>query len=211
MTIRTPCIFASVYIVFHASVLCRHKSNGMPAWSIPALHKRECEVFNYLGIWEDRSICKAGSVAWPTSELQLIRAVAHTVQNNHKIRVVSIYSHSLSKLVCVENEGLIISTQNYDSVIQVNRKAMTITVQGGTLMRDVIEVAAKHGLALPAMPYITGVSAAGVISTGAHGSSLAGKGSGVYEYVVGMRIVVPASPSQGYAKIITLTEADADL
>ncbi|XP_059076534.1 L-gulonolactone oxidase 3-like [Cryptomeria japonica] len=170
-----------------------------------------CEIFNYQGIWEDRSICKATNVAWPTSEPQLLRAVAHAVQTNQKIKVVSRHAHSLSKLVCVDSEGLIISTQNYDSVIEVNRKAMTITVQSGTMMSDVIEAAAKQGLALPAMTYISGVSAAGVISTGAHGSSFAGKGSGVYEYVVGMRIVVPGSPFDGYAKIITLTEADEDL
>ncbi|GLJ25483.1 hypothetical protein SUGI_0487880 [Cryptomeria japonica] len=179
----------------------------------PSLQCRSdgCEIFNYQGIWEDRSICKATSIAWPTSEPQLLRAVAHAVHNNHKIRVVNRHSHSLSMLVCVERGGLIISTQNYDSVIEVNRKAMTITVQAGTMMSDVIEAAAKHGLALPAMTYITGISVAGVISTGAHGGGLAGKGSGVYEYVVGMRIVVPASPSEGYAKIITLTEADEDL
>ncbi|GLJ25468.1 hypothetical protein SUGI_0487600 [Cryptomeria japonica] len=170
-----------------------------------------CQIFNYMGLWEDRSICKAASVAWPTSEPQLLRAVAHSVQNKQKIRVMSRHSHSISKLVCVESKGLIISTQNYNSVIGVNRRAMTITVQAGTLMRDVMEAAAKHGLALPAMTYISSVSAAGVISTGAHGSGLTEKGSGVYEYVVGMRIVVPASPSQGYAKIITFTEADEDL
>ncbi|GLJ25476.1 hypothetical protein SUGI_0487790 [Cryptomeria japonica] len=32
----------------------------------------ECEIFNYHDIWENHSICKAGSVAWPTSEPQPI-------------------------------------------------------------------------------------------------------------------------------------------
>ncbi|GLJ25478.1 hypothetical protein SUGI_0487820 [Cryptomeria japonica] len=211
LMIRTLSILLA-FVVYVTLVLCTDaKVKACPPPPSLQCRSDECEIFNYLGIWEDRSICKAGSVAWPTSEPQLLRAVAHAVQNNQKIRVVSRHAHSISKLVCVDSEGLIISTQNYDSVIEVNSEAMTITVQAGALMRDVIEAAAKHGLALPAMPYISGVSAAGVISTGAHGSSFAGKGSGVYEYVVGMRIVVPASPSEGYAKIITLTEADKDL
>ncbi|XP_057845590.2 L-gulonolactone oxidase 2 [Cryptomeria japonica] len=88
---------------------------------------------------------------------------------------------------------------------------MTITVQSGAMMKDVVEEAAKEGLALPAMIYWNGVLAAGVVSTGAHGSGLSGRGSGVYEYVVGMKLVVPAPPSQGYAKLITLSGSDPDL
>ncbi|GLJ25484.1 hypothetical protein SUGI_0487890 [Cryptomeria japonica] len=211
MMIRTLSIFL-LFIFNFPPVFCT-EAKVKACLPPPSLQctSNGCEIFNYQGKWEDRSICKATSVAWPTSEPQLLRAVAHAVHNNHTIRVVSRHSHSLSMLVCVERDGLIISTQNYDSVIEVNRKAMTITVQAGTMMSDVIEAAAKHGLSLPAMTYISTVSAAGVVSTGAHGSSFAGKGSGVYEYVVGMRIVVPASPSEGCAKIITLTEADEDL
>lgn len=179
------------------SVQC--KSNG-----------KECEIFNYQGIWEDRSICRAAEAASPKTEAEILHAVARAVENKQKIKVVSTLAHSISKLVCVGDHGLIISTENYASVIGINKTAMTITVQGGAMMRDVIEEAAKEGLALPAMIYWNGVSAAGVVSTGAHGSGLMGRGSGVYEYVVGMRMVVPASPSEGYAKLITLTEADHD-
>lgn len=133
------------------------------------------------------------------------------MKKKQKIKVVSTLAHSLSKLVCVGDHGLIISTENYASVIGVNKGAMTITVQGGAMMRDVMEEAAKEGLALPAMIYWNGVSAAGVVSTGAHGSGLVGRGSGVYEYVVGMRLVVPASPSEGYSKVMSLsTETDED-
>ncbi|XP_057848390.2 probable L-gulonolactone oxidase 4 [Cryptomeria japonica] len=170
-----------------------------------------CDVFNYQGVWDDRGICKAQNSAWPTSEAELVQAVANAVKNKQRIKVVSKLSHSEPKLVCVGSEGLIISTQNYASVIEVNKTAMTIRVQAGALMSDVLEAAAKEGLALNAMIYWSGVSAAGVISTGAHDSGLVGKGSGVYEYVVAMRLVVPASPSQGYAKVISLTEADEEL
>nr|AKH04265.1 putative FAD/FMN-containing dehydrogenas [Taxus baccata] len=174
-------------------------------------HGKTCRIYNFQGYWEDRKDCEAGYAAWPKSEAEVVHAVAAAVKIKQKIRVVSGLAHALPKLVCPGREGLIINTQNYASVFPVNKTAMTITVQGGTMMRDVMEEAANQGFAVPAMIYWNGVSAAGVISTGAHGSGLAGKGSGVYEYVVSMRLVVPASPSEGYAKVITLTEEDEDM
>ncbi|XP_057845592.2 L-gulonolactone oxidase 2 isoform X2 [Cryptomeria japonica] len=176
--------------------------------SVVSNFSHECQIFSHLGSWDDRGSCEAANAAWPKSESELIQTVAHAVKNNQKIRVVGWLSHSISKLACVGKQGLVISTQNYNSVIAINKTAMTITVQSGAMMNDVIEAAAKEGLALPAMIYFTGVSAAGIISTGAHGSSLSGRGSGVYEYVVGMKLVVPAPPSQGYAKLITLGDSD---
>ncbi|KAH9323142.1 hypothetical protein KI387_017781, partial [Taxus chinensis] len=170
-----------------------------------------CKIFNSQGYWEDRHNCEAAYAALPRSEAELVHAVAVAVKRQQKIRVVSRMAHALPRLVCPGRQGLIINTQNYDSVIAIDKTAMTITVQAGIMMRDVMEEAAKHGLAVPAMIYWDGVSAAGVISTGAHGSGLVGKGSGVYEYVVSMRLVVPATPSEGYAKVITLTEADEDM
>eukprot|EP01018_Ginkgo_biloba_P015420 Gb_11230 [translate_table: standard] len=171
---------------------------------------RGCEIFNYQGIWEGQSICKAAKAVFPKTERELVNAVAGAVKKKQKIKVVSSFSHSLSNLVCMDNEGVIISTRNYDSIIQVDKVAMTITVEGGAMMRDVIDAAAKEGLALPAMIYWDGVSAAGVLGTGAHGSGLIGRGSAVHEYVVGLRMVIPASANHGYAKVITLTPRDQE-
>ncbi|KAH9323428.1 hypothetical protein KI387_018067, partial [Taxus chinensis] len=203
---------SNVFLLFYVSLVLNS------AWGIDAPPSVECRsdgsrcrIFNSQGYWEDRKNCEAAYAALPTSEAELVHAVAVAVKTQEKVRVVSRMAHALPRLVCPGRQGLIINTQNYDSVIAINKTAMTITVQSGIMMRDVMEEAAKHGLAVPAMIYWNGVSAAGVISTGAHGSGLAGKGSGVYEYVVSMRLVVAAPPSEGYAKVITLTEADEDM
>nr|ABK24851.1 unknown [Picea sitchensis] len=168
-----------------------------------------CQIFNYQGIWEDLNICKAGSAVFPKKETELVHAVADAVKRGKKIKVVSSFSHSLPKLVCVgDDEGVIISTRDYDSTIHVDKIAMTISVDAGVMMRNVIDAAAEEGLALPALTYWDGVTAAGVISTGAHGSGIMGRGSAVHEYVVGLRMVVPAPATEGYAKLITITEEE---
>ncbi|KAH9328739.1 hypothetical protein KI387_000847, partial [Taxus chinensis] len=179
----------------------------VPPPSIECSGRSGCHIFNYQGIWDDLGSCEAGTALFPTSESQLVHAVASAVKMGKKMRVVSRFSHSLAKLACVDKEGVIISTGDYDSKIEVNKKEMTITVAAGVMMRDVIDAAAKQGLALPAMTYWDGVSAAGVLSTGAHGSGLLGKGSAVHEHVKALTIVIPTTAARGYARIIRLSKS----
>ena len=122
------------------------------------------------------------------------------------------YSHSVPKLVCPDGEeGLLISTKNLNKILKVDTGSGTMTVQSGVTLQQLIEEAAKAGLALPYSPYWWGVTIGGMLGTGAHGSSLWGKGSAVHDYVVELRIVSPGRPEDGYVRIQTLNETHADL
>ncbi|KAH9330752.1 hypothetical protein KI387_002860, partial [Taxus chinensis] len=81
----------------------------------------------------------------------------------------------------------------------------------GVGLGELVDAVAASGLALVAAPYWEGISLGGLLSTGSHGSSLWGRGGALHEYVVSLPLVVPASPREGYAKVVTLREGDPDL
>ncbi|KAL2336260.1 hypothetical protein Fmac_010706 [Flemingia macrophylla] len=171
-----------------------------------------CTITNSYGIFPDRSICNASQVVYPTTEQELVSVVASATRAKTKMKVATRFSHSIPKLVCPEGQnGLLISTKHLNQVLSIDVKARTMRVQSGVTLQQLINEAAKVGLALPYSPYWWGLTIGGLMGTGAHGSTLWGKGSSVHDYVLELRIVRPSGPQDGYAKVETLNEQDQDL
>nr|AAO42132.1 unknown protein [Arabidopsis thaliana] len=166
-----------------------------------------CTVTNSYGAFPDRSICKAAKVEYPRTEAELVSIVAAATRAGQKMRVVTRYSHSFPKLVCTDGkDGTLISTKFLNHVVTTNPEAKTLTVESGVTLRQLIEEAAKFDLALPYAPYWWGLTVGGMMGTGAHGSSLWGKGSAVHDYVTEIRLVSPGLVSDGYVKVQVLSE-----
>ncbi|XP_058724629.1 L-gulonolactone oxidase 3 [Vicia villosa] len=170
-----------------------------------------CTLQNSYGTWNDRKPCYALNVTYPTTEQQLRLAVAHVVQNNLKAKIVTKFSHTIPSLSCPKqntniNHAFFISTEKYNSGIEIDADNLAVTVDSGVRLRELIDEVEKNGFSLVSVPYWEGVTIGGAVSSGAHGSSWWGKGGGFYEQVLEISVVVPGSKSEGYAKVLRLDE-----
>ncbi|KAJ8550942.1 hypothetical protein K7X08_000312 [Anisodus acutangulus] len=128
------------------------------------------------------------------------------------MKVATRFSHSIPKLVCPDGEdGLLISTKFLNKILRVDQENMTMTVQSGVTLKQLISEAAKAGLVLPYTPYWWGLTIGGLIGTGAHGSTLWGLGSSVHDYIVQLLIITAAEAVNNYAKVRTLENGNPEL
>lgn len=197
MVVMRPFLFLAYLLAAHA----------LPPPSPVRCNDSGCTVSNSYGVWGDRKECVASAVVYPATEEELRLAVAEAVRNQLKIKVVSGSSHTIPKFACpgyTAESSILISTAKLNNAVEVDATAMTVTVDAGVGLRDLIDRVEEAGLSLVASPYWDGVSLGGLISTGAHGSSWWGNGGAVHDHVVGMNLVVAAGPLEGYAKVIEL-------
>ncbi|XP_019183817.1 PREDICTED: probable L-gulonolactone oxidase 6 [Ipomoea nil] len=171
-----------------------------------------CTITNSYGTFPDRGVCRAAKAVYPKTEAELLSIIAGATKQKRKMKAATRYSHSIPKLACPEgDDGLLISTKYLNRTLEVNASSMTMTVESGVSLRQVIEEAAKAGLALPYSPYWWGLTVGGLMGTGSHGSSLWGVGSSVHDHVIHIRIVTPATEKEGYATIRTLKQGNSDI
>ncbi|XP_074589233.1 L-gulonolactone oxidase 3-like [Curcuma longa] len=168
-----------------------------------------CVLSNAYGAWVDRQLCRTGHVVFPTTEEELRVAVSEAHRERLKVKAASGFSHTIPKLACPPPENsVVISTAKYNSRIEVDVANRRVAADAGVGLRELIDKVEAAGLSLVAAPYWEGVSIGGLISTGSHGSSWWGRGGAVHDHVETLSLVVPASATEGHAKVVTLQRGD---
>jgi FAD/FMN-containing dehydrogenase len=107
----------------------------------------------------------------PTTKQELISCITHAAQSNHKICIVGA-NHSFNRIACADD--YCINTRNLSRVLSVDRERMQVRAEGGILMKTFNEHIAQHGLALPNLPAIGGMTLAGAVCTATHGTGKTG-------------------------------------
>ncbi|XP_077218985.1 D-arabinono-1,4-lactone oxidase family protein [Tasmannia lanceolata] len=194
--------------ISHGLLLTIGSTLAMPPQPPVRCNETGCILSNSYGVWGDRAECHIPSVIYPTTEEELRLAVAMANQKKLKVKVATGFAHTIPKLTCPSENAVLISTAKYNSGIKVDVENLTVTVDSGVGLRDLIDKVEEAGLSLVAAPYWEGASLGGIVSTGSHGSSWWGKGGSVHDHVVGLNLVVPAGASQGFAKIIRIDRRD---
>ncbi|KAL0323834.1 UNVERIFIED_CONTAM: L-gulonolactone oxidase 3 [Sesamum calycinum] len=183
----------------------------MPPQNPIQCNQTGCILYNSYGVWDDRKTCHVATTVYPTTEEELRLAVANANKNKLKVKVVSKFSHTIPKLACptARNENaVLISTERYNSSIVVDVANLAVTVDAGVGLRPLIDKVEEEGLSLVAATYWEGVSIGGAVSTGAHGSSWWGKGGAIHDHVIGVRLIVPGTASEGFARVLDLKGDD---
>lgn len=112
-----------------------------------------------------------------------------------KLRVIGA-GHSWTDVAMTDDH--LVNLDRMDQLVEVDAETNRVTVQAGIRLYALIELLAKHGLAMENLGSIAEQSVAGVISTGTHGTGLRFKNIG--SQIVGMRIVT------GTGKVLSVTE-----
>ncbi|XP_035827092.1 L-gulonolactone oxidase isoform X2 [Aplysia californica] len=97
-----------------------------------------------------------------------IRIVDYAREKGKKVKVVG-FGHSPSDIACTTD--FMISLKRYNKVLKVDEEKSQVSVQAGCLIKDLNHnVLPAHNLAFSVQGTVDDLSAAGVISTGTHGT-----------------------------------------
>jgi L-gulonolactone oxidase len=117
--------------------------------------------------WSGEQACIPARFAQPRSTAEVATEVRRAAEAGHVVRVVGA-GHSFNDAVVTE--GVLLSLDAMDAVLDVDRESGRVRVQAGIRLHALADALAEHGLALENLGDVNVQSIAGAISTGTHGT-----------------------------------------
>jgi L-gulono-1,4-lactone dehydrogenase len=134
--------------------------------------------------WAGNEACVPAAIHRPRSTDDVARIVTAAVNSGRRVRVIG-GGHSFTPAAMTS--GDLVSLDEMDRVVHVERARGRVTVQAGIRLRDLNDRLAEVGLAMPNLGDIDVQSIAGAISTATHGTGV-GLGN-LATTVVGLELV----------------------
>jgi L-gulonolactone oxidase len=119
--------------------------------------------------WARDQVCAPARIEQPRDERELAAAVARAVDAGLTVKAVGA-GHSFTDAACTD--GVMISLERMNAVVDVDRDSGLVEVQGGIRLHELGEQLAHHGRALQNLGDVATQSLAGAISTATHGTGL---------------------------------------
>jgi L-gulono-1,4-lactone dehydrogenase len=117
--------------------------------------------------WAGDERCTPARAVAPRSIEELREAVADAGERGWRVRAVG-SGHSFSDIACTD--GLMLSLEHLDRVLDVDTGAALVRVEAGITIHDLSARLLEHGLALENLGDIDVQSVGGAISTATHGT-----------------------------------------
>ncbi|MGY4968507.1 D-arabinono-1,4-lactone oxidase [Streptomyces sp. NEAU-S7GS2] len=119
--------------------------------------------------WAGSAECVPHRLVHATDEGDIVDAVRYAAQRGLTLRAAGT-GHSFNPIATTT--GVLLDLTGYTGVVALDPAAPSVTVRGGTLLRELNWALDKAGLALSNMGTLEEQTIAGAISTGNHGSGL---------------------------------------
>ena len=154
-----------------SSAVCTSKKKPALAEGIVEEEEEEDESTKILNWSGTHSVeLKSGKYHEPETINELKQLVSKAYQDGIHIRPVG--SALSPNGLAFDSRGMV-SLSNLDKIIDINKENMTVTVEAGARVSQVLDALRPHGLTLPNLASIAEQQIGGFVSVGAHGTGAA--------------------------------------
>ncbi|WP_282071498.1 D-arabinono-1,4-lactone oxidase [Polaribacter atrinae] len=129
--------------------------------------------------WNENLTYKYESLYKITSEQEL----QEIVKKSEKIRV---FGNKQSSADIASGAATLIDIRTYNKILSFNDADLTITVQSGVILGDLLEAIEEKGWCIPCLPDINTITIGGALATGTHGTS----GKLLSEYIKSCKLIL---------------------